>query len=82
MAHTVDDEEEAQEGSNTLAWFITGAMIGLTAAMLYAPRSGKHTRQFLSEKTQQGKDAVTETGQEIVDASRDMFERGRKHMRG
>jgi gas vesicle protein len=71
-------EDEAEAGSNRLAWFITGAIIGTTIALLYAPKSGKHTRQFLTEKTQQGKEAVTETSGQIADASRDMFERGRK----
>jgi gas vesicle protein len=71
-------EEEQDDGSNRFAWFLTGAIIGLTVAMLYAPKSGKQTREFLSEKTQQGKDAVTEGGREILDAGRDMFERGRK----
>jgi len=71
-------EDGGEEGSNRLAWFITGAVIGVTVALLYAPKSGKHTRQFISEKTQQGKDAVTETGGQIADVSRDMFDRGRK----
>ena len=71
-------DETLQESTNTLAWFLTGAMIGATAALLYAPKSGKDTRQFISEKTQQGKEAVAETSQDIAEASRDMFERGRR----
>jgi len=71
-------DETQDEGSNRLAWFLTGAFIGVTAAILYAPRSGKDTRQFLTDKTQQSKDAVTQTSKEIADAGRDMFERGRR----
>ena len=71
-------EESPEEGSNTLAWFVTGAIIGATVALLYAPRSGKDTRQFLTDKTQQGKEAVAESSKEIMDAGRDMFERGRR----
>ena len=70
--------EQLEDGNNTLAWFLTGAVIGATVAMLYAPRSGKDTRQFISDKTQQGKDAVTETSRDLLDAGRDMFERGRR----
>jgi len=66
------------EGINTLAWFLTGAIIGATAAVLYAPQSGRETRRIISDKTQEGTAAVTETGQNILDASRDMFDRGRK----
>ena len=81
-----DDREEleggGEDGSNRLAWFITGAIIGFTVALLYAPKSGKHTRRLITEKTQQGKDkvtdAVTDAGSQIAETSRDMFERGRK----
>lgn len=73
-----ETDEVQQEGSSSLAWFLTGAIIGATAAILYAPKSGKDTRQFLSDKTQQSRDAVAEGSQEIVNAGREMFERGRK----
>ena len=66
------------EGTSRLAWFLTGVIIGAAVAVLHAPRSGKDTRQFISEKTQQGKDAVTETGKDVVEASKEMFDRGRK----
>ena len=67
-----------EEGTSRLAWFLTGVVIGATVAVLYAPKSGKDTRQFISEKTQQGRDAVTETGKDVVEASKEMFDRGRK----
>jgi gas vesicle protein len=80
MSHQLRDEMEdtQNEGTNRIAWFLTGAIIGATVAMLYAPKSGKETRQFISDKTQQGRDAVTDTSKDIVEASREMFERGRK----
>jgi gas vesicle protein len=51
------DESQSQATSN-IAWFLTGAFIGAAAAILYAPQSGKDTRQYISDKTQQGRDAV------------------------
>jgi gas vesicle protein len=74
MSAHVQDEE----GSSRIAWFLTGAIIGTTVAILYAPKSGKDTRQFLTDKTQQGREAINETSKDIVDTSREMFERGRK----
>ena len=72
-------EEDGQGGGvSTIAWFLTGAAIGVTVAVLFAPKSGRDTRRYLSDKTQQGKDAVAHTGSDIVDAGRDVFERGRK----
>ena len=71
-------ENTQNEWTNRLAWFLTGAVIGVTAAMLYAPKPGKETRQFIADKTQQGREAVTETSKDIVEAGKEMFERGRK----
>jgi gas vesicle protein len=74
------DETEDNEGSTALAWFITGVVIGATVAVLYTPRSGKDTRRLLTERTQQGREAITGTGKDLMDAGKDMFERGRKLM--
>jgi gas vesicle protein len=71
------DEAQGQATSN-IAWFLTGAFIGAAAAVLYAPKSGKDTRQFIADKTTQGRDAVESTGTDIAEAGRDMFVRGRK----
>ena len=71
-------QDEMEEGAGRLAWFLTGAIIGATVAILYAPQSGRDTRQFFTDKTQQGREAINETGQDIADAGREMFDRGRK----
>jgi gas vesicle protein len=71
-------DQTQQDGSNTIAWFLTGAIVGATAAMLFTPASGRETRRLITEKAQAGRDAVADTGQDIADASKDMFERGRK----
>src|SRR5579871_4049952 len=72
----LDDSEG--RNSDTLTWFLAGAIIGAMIAMVCAPRSGKDTRQFLSEKAQEGKERVAEGTRDVIDAGRDMFERGRK----
>ena len=72
------ESEIAEDSSNRLGWFITGAVIGATIALLYAPKSGKDTRRFISDSTQRGRDAVNDTSQNLVDSSRELFERGRK----
>lgn len=72
-------EEDGQGGVvSTIAWFLTGAAIGATVAVLFAPKSGRDTRRYLSDRTQQGKEAVVQTSSDVVDAGRDVFERGRK----
>jgi len=69
--------DESTAGAN-IAWFLTGAIIGAAVAVLYAPKSGKETRQLLADKVTQGKDAVADTSSNLVEASKDMFDRGRK----
>ncbi|HKE26730.1 MAG TPA: YtxH domain-containing protein [Bryobacteraceae bacterium] len=71
-------EESQDEGVNRLAWFLTGAVIGATVAILYAPKAGKDTRKYLSKSAQAGKEAVTETTNDIVDSGRELFDRGRR----
>ena len=68
---------QSQAASN-VAWFLTGAFIGAAAAILYAPQSGKETRKYLLDKTQEGREAVESAGQDIAEASKDMFDRGRQ----
>ncbi len=63
------------ESANRFAWFLTGAVIGVTIAMLYTPRSGKDTRQYLSDVR---RDRLGDGAQGIIEASREMFERGRQ----
>ena len=70
--------EDTDDGTNRLAWFLTGAVIGATVAMLYAPKSGKDSRLFIAEKTQKSKEAITGASKDVADASREMFDRGRK----
>ena len=71
-------EHEEDQTTSTLAWFLTGAAVGVTAAFLFAPQSGKETRRYITDKAQQSREAVEAASQDIVDASRDMFDRGRK----
>jgi gas vesicle protein len=78
------------------AWFLVGFATGAAMALLYAPQSGRKTRQMISRKAQEGKDLIEETGsdlyekgsdlyekgREIADEAADIFERGRKLARG
>lgn len=72
-------EEEAQvQLASNIGWFVAGAVVGMTAAILLAPQSGKKTRRFISDKTQQGKEAVAETGKDVYDRSKEMIDKGRQ----
>jgi gas vesicle protein len=70
--------ENRDDYAGRVAWFLTGAVIGATVAVLFAPKSGKETRKMIGDTTERGKDAVTGASRDVVEAGRDMFERGRK----
>jgi gas vesicle protein len=73
-----ETDEQKDQSANSVAWFVTGALIGATVAVLYAPKSGKDTRKFIADRAQQGKEAVESASDNIVDTSKEMFDRGRK----
>jgi len=35
----------------SIAWFLVGAAVGASVALLYAPQSGKDTRRLIAKKT-------------------------------
>jgi gas vesicle protein len=79
MSESIEERNDRRDETvSRLAWFLTGAVIGATVAILYAPKSGKDTRKFITDRAQQGKQAVADTSKDLVDASKEMFERGRK----
>lgn len=66
------------DGSSRMLWFIAGAAIGVSAAMLLAPMTGAETRRKIAETTEQGKTALAESGKDVFERGREMFERGQK----
>jgi gas vesicle protein len=80
MSHEEANQNQEAEFNftNNVAWFLTGAFIGAAVALLYTPKSGKDNRQYLADKVQQSKEAVADSSNTIVEASKDMFDRGRQ----
>jgi gas vesicle protein len=64
--------------ATNIGWFVAGAVAGMTAALLLAPQSGKRTRRLIADKTEQGREAVAETGKEAVDRGKEMVDKGRQ----
>jgi gas vesicle protein len=64
--------------SDSLVWFIAGAAIGASIALLYAPQTGRDTRRLIVKKSRQGREAVAETGRDLADKGRELFDKGRR----
>jgi gas vesicle protein len=68
----------ARNNGDTLVWFLLGAAMGASVALLYAPQSGDRTRRLLGRKLADGRDVLSEQGSDLLEKSRDLFEKGRK----
>ena len=55
-------DEGAGAGSVLLA-FILGAVSGAAVALMYAPATGKETRDFLGEKAREGRERAAEAAE-------------------
>ena len=55
-------DESGGAGSILLA-FLLGAVSGAAFALLYAPATGRETREFLGEKAREGRDMANEVAQ-------------------
>ena len=67
-------QEEASGAGTVLLAFILGAVSGAALALLYAPASGRETRDYLGERAREGRDQVTSA----ANKARDFAEQGRQ----
>ena len=66
-------DEGAGAGSILLA-FLLGAVSGAAVALLYAPATGRETREYLGEKAREGRErasVVAEKGRQVLNESRE-----------
>jgi gas vesicle protein len=80
-------EERNTSASGVVLAFILGGLTGAALAILYAPRSGRETREMLSEKLREGaergrelKDQAAVKGRELYEEATDFVEKQRESM--
>jgi len=57
------------DGGSKFAYFLAGMGMGAVVGLLFAPRSGKETREYISSKAEEGRDFIrskSEEGREYV----------------
>ncbi len=57
--------------------FLTGALIGAGVALLFAPQSGKQTRDLITEKSTEWKDRAVDIASETRDRAQATYEAAR-----
>ncbi len=66
------------DNTSKLIWFIAGAAIGASIALLYAPASGRETRRKLKRTAEEGRAALLDGSKDLVDRGRDLYQKGKK----
>ena len=65
------------EDSNKISYFFLGLGIGTAVGMLFAPKAGTETRDFLQTKMREGTDYLKREGQGLQESAMEPVERGR-----
>jgi len=60
-----------------VSYFLVGLGIGTLLGILFAPKSGEETRQFLADKADEGRDYAQRKAREIQERAEDLVERSR-----
>ena len=64
------------ENGGKLVWFLAGASIGATIALMVAPQSGRETRRIIKRKTREGREVLSDTSRDLMEKGRDLYEKG------
>jgi gas vesicle protein len=68
---------ESNIGSK-VSYFMVGLGIGALIGILFAPKSGEETREFLSNKADEGKAYAQRKARELRERADDLLERGKE----
>lgn len=63
--------------SSGFLWFLAGLGIGAAVGVLYAPKSGRETREALLNYADEGRNAVSERARQYREQAQQWYERGR-----
>ena len=64
-------------GGSQVGFFLAGLGIGAVIALLFAPRSGKETRDIIVQKAEEGRDFVITKSEEIRKQAEEAVEKGK-----
>jgi gas vesicle protein len=66
------------EGGSGFIWFLAGLGIGAIVGVLYAPKSGDETRDYLRRKGEEGRDYVVNQAGRVREQANDWVDRGKE----
>jgi gas vesicle protein len=64
------------EDDNKLSYFFLGLGLGVVAGVLFAPKSGAETRDFLVSKANEGADLAKRRAEELRETAVETYDKG------
>ena len=68
----------ADNVGSKITYFLVGLGVGALVGILFAPKSGEETRDFLSKKADEGRDYAQGKAKELRERADDLIERGKE----
>lgn len=66
-----------RDSGNNFMWFLAGLGFGALLGVLYAPRSGRETRDAIMSSAQEGKEYLKNRGREARESVNEWVDRGK-----
>ncbi len=60
-----------------ISFFLVGLGIGALVGILFAPKSGEETREYLAQKADEGREYAQRKAKELRERAEDVLERGK-----
>ncbi|HZV88616.1 MAG TPA: YtxH domain-containing protein [Candidatus Binatus sp.] len=67
----------ADNVGSKVTYFLVGLGVGALVGILFAPKSGEDTREFLSKKADEGRDFAQRKAKELRERADDLIERSK-----
>ena len=68
----------ADNAGSKVSFFLVGLGIGALVGILFAPKSGEETREYLSQRAGEGKEFAQRKARELRECAEDLVERGKQ----
>lgn len=68
----------SDNAGSKVSYFLVGLGIGALIGILFAPKSGEETREYLSQKADEGKDYAQRKARELRERAEELLERGKQ----
>ena len=70
-------EFDSEDYSSNAMWFVAGAAVGATLALLFAPTSGRVTRRKIKHVARRGGISLERASQDLMEKGKELYAKGR-----